>query len=114
MNNKMNMVFEPANLDQASPATVSRCGMIYVEPKRLGWRSFWYSYKQTLWPKLLPDQQIMMDEMIEWLVPAIFDFIYRHCSLFLMTSENHMFNVSNSFLINLRHTQWFMMFAVFY
>ncbi|CAI6363283.1 unnamed protein product [Macrosiphum euphorbiae] len=92
MNNKMNMVFEPANLEQASPATVSRCGMIYVEPKQLGWRTFWFSYKQTLSSKILPDQQIMMDDLIEWMVPAVFEFIQRHCSLFLATSENHMFN----------------------
>lgn len=94
MNHKMNMIFEPANLEQASPATVSRCGMIYMEPKQLGWRSFWLSYKQTISPKLLPDQLTMMNDMIEWLVPAIFDFIQRHCNLFLSTSENHMFNVS--------------------
>ncbi|XP_025198734.1 LOW QUALITY PROTEIN: dynein heavy chain 3, axonemal-like [Melanaphis sacchari] len=92
MNNKMNMIFEPANLEQASPATVSRCGMIYMEPKQLGWRSFWFSYKQILCSKILPDQQIMMDDLIEWLVPAVFDFIQMHCSLFLATSENHMFN----------------------
>lgn len=91
------MIFEPANLDQASPATVSRCGMLYLEPKQLGWYSFWQSYTKILWPLLLPDQQIMMDEMIEWLVPAIFNFIYKNCSLFLATSENHMFNVSSLF-----------------
>lgn len=98
MNSKMNMLFEPADLEQASPATVSRCGMIYVEPKELGWRSFWSSFKQVLWPKLSPDQQIMMDDMIEWLIPAIFNFINRHCSLFLSVSENHMFNVGSNIL----------------
>lgn len=91
----MNILFELANLEQASPATVYRCGTVYVESKQLGWHSFWHSYKQILWPKILPDQQIMMDEIIEWLVPAIFDFIFKHCSLFLVTSENHMFNVSS-------------------
>lgn len=93
MTNKMNMVFEPANLEQASPATVSRCGMIFLEPKQLGWRSFWTSYKQVMGPKILPDLKVMMDDMVEWLVPPIFDFVFRNCSLFLSTSENHMFNV---------------------
>lgn len=88
----MTMTFEPANLEQASPATVSRCGMIYFEPKSLGWLALWNSYKKLL-SKLLPDQQIMLDDMIKWIVPAVFEFIYGNCDLFLSTSENHMFNV---------------------
>jgi len=99
MNNKMNIVFELDNLEQASPATVSRCGMIYLEPRQLGWRSLWLSYKPTICSKILSDQQIMIDDLIEWLVPAIFVFIQKHCDLFLVTSENHMFNVSCAFLI---------------
>jgi dynein heavy chain len=37
MSDKCKMTFEVENLDNASPATVSRCGIIYVSPTDLGW-----------------------------------------------------------------------------
>ncbi|KAI9095538.1 hypothetical protein DFS34DRAFT_182154 [Phlyctochytrium arcticum] len=51
MNNTMHMLFEVNDLAVASPATVSRCGMVYMDPTTLGWRA--YVHK---WLRELPDK----------------------------------------------------------
>ena len=97
MSNKMNMIFEPADLEHASPATVSRCGMIYLEPSQLGWGPFYESYKKVLKEKLLVEQYELILEIVDWLTDPVLNFIKYNCKAFIETSDLHMFLV-NSFL----------------
>ncbi|KAG8190244.1 hypothetical protein JTE90_001328 [Oedothorax gibbosus] len=92
MSSSMNLIFEPADLEQASPATVSRCGMIYMEPHQLGWRPLKDSYLKTLREnvKLSEDFIQLIDDLFNWLVDPSLYYLKHQCITFLKTSEVHL------------------------
>ena len=52
------MLFEVFDLQYASPATISRCGMVYVDPKNLGYRPFyshWLENKKKVYGETVAD-----------------------------------------------------------
>lgn len=94
MSPQMNLIYEPADLEHASPATVSRCGMIYMEPALLGWKPFMDSYMASLSNFLLVEQLELLVECLEWLVDPCLEFINNNCKKFVETSDIHLFYVS--------------------
>lgn len=50
----IHMLFEVQDLLQASPATVSRCGMVYVDPGDLGWIPLIDTWREVDMGKKLP------------------------------------------------------------
>lgn len=47
LRDEMSMVFEVADLAVASPATVSRCGMVYLTAEELGWEPYVRTWIET-------------------------------------------------------------------
>lgn len=48
LTNDITMMFEVENLHEASPATVSRCGMVYMEPENMKSKNLIKSYFEKL------------------------------------------------------------------
>ena len=77
----MRMMFEPADLDEASPATVSRVGVVFMEPARLGWQPILQSWLGTLPESTLKTEQIKesIEQIMNWLLmPSLF-FVTEYC-----------------------------------
>ncbi|XP_006892767.1 PREDICTED: dynein heavy chain 3, axonemal [Elephantulus edwardii] len=90
MSPKMSLIFEPADLEQASPATVSRCGMIYMEPHQLGWKPLKDSYMDTLPARLTEEHKELVNDMFMWLVQPCLEFIRLQCRFVVQTSPIHL------------------------
>ncbi|KAL8620603.1 hypothetical protein ACOMHN_017884 [Nucella lapillus] len=79
MSSVMSLIFETMDLSQASPATVSRCGMVYLEPVTLGWRPLVKSWLH-IFPEVYGEEsREVTNLMFEWLVDPCLDFIRKNC-----------------------------------
>ena len=52
LTSQMTIMFEVEDLNEASPATVSRCGMVYLIPEQLGWKFLINPWLNNLPPNL--------------------------------------------------------------
>jgi dynein heavy chain len=62
------MMFEVNDLKVASPATVSRCGMVYMEPEHLGWKVLVKTWHQKMEDVIA---QPYLDKVAEALTPIL-------------------------------------------
>ena len=68
MTDNCKMTFEVGTLDNASPATVSRCGMVYVSESDLNWEPLidsWIMDRQELKSYCNPEEKNWMNDNIK-------------------------------------------------
>uniref|UniRef100_A0A667W9Y7 Dynein axonemal heavy chain 6 n=1 Tax=Myripristis murdjan TaxID=586833 RepID=A0A667W9Y7_9TELE len=76
----IHMVFEAQDLAVASPATVSRCGMVYIDPDELKWMPYVQTWLSGLGAKLPDPVRTSLLELFEQYVEKGLQFVVKHCA----------------------------------
>ncbi|NWH62016.1 DYH10 protein, partial [Geococcyx californianus] len=66
------LLFEVGDLQYASPATISRCGMVFVDPKNLKYKPCWQKWIQE---RENEEERIELNRLFEKYVPYLIDMI---------------------------------------
>ena len=76
------------DLAAASPATVSRCGMIYVEPSAMGWRCLLISWLEALPPTLVGIFDDQIKKLAEWILPPTLYAVTKNLKMIVTIQVN--------------------------
>ena len=88
LSDPMTMMFEPEDLAVASPATVSRCGMVYMEPTSLGYDVLLQSWLVQIPPALGNHVRGKLQMLFDKFVPSVLGFLRRYLVEPLPTVNN--------------------------
>lgn len=81
---QVSLLFEVEDLAVASPATVSRCGMVYNDYKDLTWKPYVQSWLKRQTSDLLV---VEMEDLFNRFTQKILDFKRLNCEELVKTSE---------------------------
>ncbi|VEL07364.1 unnamed protein product [Protopolystoma xenopodis] len=76
----VHMLFEVQDLAVASPATVSRCGMVYVDSQELGWLPYAKTWLNTVSEKLTTEIHDYLLNLFERYVEQALQFVMTKCT----------------------------------
>ncbi|XP_054635035.1 dynein axonemal heavy chain 6 isoform X2 [Dunckerocampus dactyliophorus] len=76
----IHMVFEVQDLAVASPATVSRCGMVFIDPDELKWMPYVQTWISGLGSKFPEAVKTCLLELFEQYVEDGLQYVLKHCT----------------------------------
>jgi len=100
----MTCMFETDDLSEASPATISRCGMVYMDPLALGYKCFFENFK-IQFPESLEASGFVkkIGELYNSMIEELLFRMRRECIQIVATSENNyiysLFKLINSLVV---------------
>ncbi|KAM7079135.1 dynein axonemal heavy chain 6 [Molossus nigricans] len=77
---EIHMLFEVQDLKVASPATVSRCGMVFVDPEELKWMPYVKTWMKGISKKLTEETQEYILNLFQRYVDDGLNFVNKKCS----------------------------------
>ncbi|KAK8861158.1 hypothetical protein M9Y10_012853 [Tritrichomonas musculus] len=96
LGNHVRLMFEVDDLSQASPATVSRCGMIYFDPSSLTWQALADSWRQKMTEET-DELATYIRELMDQYYPTMVQFVIVDAKV--MIGNNSLFYLNNSLKI---------------
>ena len=90
----MNIMMEVDDLSEASPATISRCGMVLLEPKQLGHNVLITSYCHEISDWVAKKATDNLHEILQYMADVTVENTRQNCSFPVPTHSN--FHVANT------------------
>jgi dynein heavy chain len=104
----MSLMFEVMDLAVASPATVSRCGMVFMEPERLGWKPLVHSWLNSI-NYFTNNSKLSLTQLFDYFVADAVKFVKAECKELSPTTEIGLVNsllryLESHFILHSDHT----------